>query len=120
MKFHDVVGFKQGDIETVAGNGVWEEQIVERWYSGDVTRSSRQIQNADKVNFDMSVSNTVSIVADPFANESFAAIRYCRWMGALWIVTNVEPKRPRLHLTLGGVYNGVKGTTPSDPWSSGG
>lgn len=106
MKFYDVVGFTTGTVETEPGSGVLVETVVERFYYGDITRNTRQIQNPDKVNFDLSVSDAVSIVADMFALQSFAAIRYCQWMGTLWIVTNVEAQRPRLLLTLGGVYNG--------------
>jgi hypothetical protein len=106
MRFHDVVGFSTGTVETPPDSGVMVEQMVERTYTGDVIRNTRQISNPDKVNFDLTVSNTISIVADMFANETFEAIRYCKWMGALWVVTNVEPRRPRLLLTLGGVYDG--------------
>jgi hypothetical protein len=101
-----VVGFSTGTAETETGSGVWEEQIVERSYFGDVVRNTRQIQNPDKVNFDLSVNNLISIVADMFANETFSAIRYCMWMGTRWTVTNVEPSGHRLLLTLGGVYDG--------------
>lgn len=106
MRFHDVVGFSTGTVQDPPNSGVMVERIVERPYTGDVLRNLRQINNPDKVNFDLTVSNIISIVADMFANETFQAIRYCKWMGTLWVVTNVEPQRPRLLLTLGGVYNG--------------
>ena len=48
----------------------------------------------------------ISIVADPYANENFFAIRYVQWMGTLWKVTEVEVQSPRLLLRLGGKYNG--------------
>ena len=45
-------------------------------------------------------------MADPYAYDHFFAIKYVKWMGAYWKVTNVEVQRPRLKLTVGGVYNG--------------
>ncbi len=86
--------------------GVHEDQITERQYYGDVEQQSRRSEDGPGVNNNLAASNVVSIVADPYANENFHAIRYIRWAGALWTVTNVEVKRPRLILRLGEVYNG--------------
>lgn len=85
--------------------GVWEESIVEREYYGDIVRNSRRLQSGDKVNDDLNISNQLSIVSDPYANENFHAMRYAEFMGAKWKVTDVEVQYPRLLLTLGGVYN---------------
>jgi hypothetical protein len=54
-----------------------------------------------------SVSNSISIVADAYANEHFLAIRYVEWVGELWTVQDVEIQTPRLLLRLGEVYNGL-------------
>lgn len=62
--------------------------------------------DGQKVNDDLSVNNSISIVADAYAIENFFAMRYVQWMGILWIVSTVEVQSPRLLLTLGGVYNG--------------
>jgi hypothetical protein len=86
--------------------GVWKDVITETSYFGDVIRNTRQLHDGTKVNDDLSVNNSISIVADEYANEHFFAIRYVAWAGTLWAVTNVEVQSPRLLLTLGGVYNG--------------
>jgi hypothetical protein len=88
--------------------GVWQDQIVARKYMGDVVRNTRRLDETDKVNLDLSVGNSISIVADAYANEHFFAIRYIEWAGVAWIVTTVVVEAPRLILTLGGVYNGPK------------
>lgn len=80
--------------------------IVERDYVGDILRNTRRLQSGESVNDDLSVNNMISIVADPYANENFFAIRYVQWMGTLWKVTEVEVQSPRLLLRLGGKYNG--------------
>lgn len=102
-KFYGEIGYG----ETVeAAPGVWEDNIVEKSYYGDVIRNSRQLKDDGEVNLDLTVGNSISIVADAYANEHFFAIRYIRWAGALWTVSNVDVQSPRLILRLGGVYNG--------------
>lgn len=104
-KFHGEIGFGE-TIETPAGSGVWVDQLVEFPYFGDVLRNTRRLEDGEGLNKDISVNNSISIVADEYADKHFFAIRYIRWAGAKWTVTNVEVKSPRLILTLGDVYNG--------------
>lgn len=92
--------------ESPQAPGVWVDQITEFKYYGDVIRNTRKLENSEGLNDDISVGNSISIVADQYAIEHFFAIRYIRWMGTLWTVTNVEVKSPRLILSLGSVYNG--------------
>jgi len=101
-RFCGVVGFAVTN-ETVPG--VWVEEIVERTYYGDVTRNMSKVQTSSYLNDNLNISNEINIVADPYANENFHAIRYVTWMGTKWKVTNVEVKYPRLVLQVGGEYN---------------
>ena len=48
----------------------------------------------------------VSIIADPFAYNNCSCMAYAEIMGAIWKISEVEVKPPRLNLTIGGVYNG--------------
>lgn len=102
-KFYGVVGYGES-VETQPG--VFVDNIVEYNYYGDVIDNTRQLKEGDSLNDDISVQNSISIVADAYANEHFFAIRYIKWAGALWIVTDVKVQSPRLLLRLGGVYNG--------------
>lgn len=111
-KFYGAVGYGEA-VEKEPG--VWEDNIVEVNYRGDVIRNARGLQEGDKVNSDITVDNSLSIVADAYANEHFFAIRYVRWAGTLWTVSNVEVQSPRLILRLGGVYNGPTAGSPSTP-----
>ena len=101
-KFHDRIGFAITE-ETV--KGVWEEKIIERYYYGDLLKNSRRLQEGGKVNDNINISNRISIVADPYANQNFHAIRYIFFMGTKWKVTDVEVQYPRLILSIGGLYN---------------
>lgn len=114
-RFFGVVGFAVRDEN--AAPGVWAEKMIEKPYYGDVIRNARRLQNgADKVNKDLTVNNSISIVADAYANENFFAMRYIEWMGAPWEVLEVSVERPRLVLTLGGKWDGELAVrTPESP-----
>lgn len=102
-KFHGKVGYA---ILTETSPGVWEEVITEREYFGDLVKNTRGLQSANQVNDNVTISNEISIVADPFANENFHAIRYVEFMGSKWKVSNVTVSYPRLVMAVGGLYNG--------------
>jgi len=102
-KFYGMIGYA---ITVETKPGVWEEQITELPYYGDVIRNSRQLQTADRLNDNINIANEFSIVADPYAINNFHAMRYVEFMGAKWKISNVTVQHPRLLLTTGGVYNG--------------
>jgi hypothetical protein len=108
-RFFGKVGYGES-VETAPG--VWVDQIVEYSYYGDVVRNSRELRQGQYLNDDLSVQNSISIVADAYANEHFFAIRYVEWAGTLWTIDSVEVLIPRLLLRLGKVYNGP---TPAAP-----
>lgn len=102
-KFYGKIGY----AETVEVRpGVKEEQITELNYFGDLVRNSRRLMSTDQLNDNINVANEISILADPFAEQNFHNMRYVEFMGAKWKISNVDVQRPRLILTLGGLYNG--------------
>jgi hypothetical protein len=111
-RFFDVIGYGES-VETPPGSGVWVDEISEISYFGDVTRNSRKLDAGENLNDDISIGNSLSIVADDYAIEHFSKIKYVRWAGTLWTINSVEVRRPRLIISLGSVYNGPTPTTPS-------
>lgn len=111
-KFYGVIGYGEA-VESAPG--VWTDSMVEYPYYGDVVRNARSLQPGENLNNDLSVDNSISIVADAYAREHFFAIRYLEWAGALWTVSNVDVQSPRLLLRLGGVYNGPRYQAPPAP-----
>ena len=103
-KFHGKIGYAQ-TVETAPG--VHQETITERLYYGDITRTSRGLREGEQINPVLSLGNSISIVADSFAQDNFAAIRYVEWAGERWSVVDIEVQHPRLLLRLGEVYNGL-------------
>lgn len=102
-KYICTIGFRQ-DEET--SPGIWDEVISERQYVCDILQNIRRYETGDKIHDDLTVTNTFSIVADAYAFQNFFAMRYVTWMGTKWKINTVEVLRPRLRLTVGGVYNG--------------
>lgn len=102
-KFYGIIGFA---VSEETKPGVWTESVKERTYQGDLTRTASRWEGTETLNDNVNITNQISIVADPFAYEHFSAIRYIKFLGAYWKVTNIDISYPRLNLTVGGVYNG--------------
>ena len=102
-KFYGVVGYV--DTQETAP-GVYTEVATARKYYGDVLKNVKRYVSSEYLNDNLTVNNSISIMADAYAYDNFFAIRYVNWMGANWKVTDVEVQRPRLILSLGEVYNG--------------
>ena len=108
MKWHGVIGYGE---TTETEPGIWTERITERVYSGEILRNTRMLQTSGQVNDNINISNSISIISDPYANKNFHSIKYVEFMGTNWNINSVEPKYPRLILTIGGAYNGNTPTT---------
>lgn len=102
-KFSGNIGY---GIVKQTSPGIYEEEITEKKYYGDILKYSRGLQQASQVNDNITISNEISIVSDPFAIQNISYIRYVVLKGIKWKVTNVNIQYPRLVLTVGGVYNG--------------
>lgn len=101
-KFYGAIGYAE-TVETEPG--LWEERITERSYYGDLIRNIRKLQNSGGVNDNVNLSNQISIISDPYANMNFHSMRYVKFMGTKWKITDVEVQYPRLILSIGGEYN---------------
>lgn len=102
-KFCGKIGFVE-TVETYPD--VWEEEIVERTYYGDLIRNARRLDNQNQINDSITINNEISIVADPYLSNNIFSMRYVEFMGAKWKISNIEAQYPRLILTTGGLYNG--------------
>lgn len=114
MKFYGIIGYCETVEETGDREGNWVDRCTERKYYGDVLRNTRRWDgNQESINDDLNINNSFSILADDYAYGHFYAMKYVAWMGQRWKITNVEVQRPRLILTVGGIYNGPTPRTPS-------
>lgn len=104
-KYYGTIGF----LKLVEQPGsIWEEEIVERPYKGDVLRFSVQYPKGEGRNSDVKLSNEIQIVADSFAYQNAHLMKYVSYLNANWEITNITVDRPRITLSIGGEYNGPK------------
>lgn len=92
--------------EIPEGSGLWKQRIEIKPFHGNVNRSIRRWQPAEKVNDDISLNNEISVTMTPYLEKNFYAVRFISFMGTWWKVNTVTMDYPRFTLDIGGVYNG--------------
>jgi len=101
-KYYGKIGF----LDTKETSpGIWVEDIIERPYYGEWSRNTKRYQRSESTNDNITISNVLSIIADPYANQNFQKIYYVTYMGTKWKVETAEVQFPRITLSLGGLYN---------------
>lgn len=102
-KFTGLVGYvTQGETAP----GVWSPVDNPKKMKGDVLRQSSSSQNDNKVNSDISLNHRVSLLGDSYAFTNYYAIKWIELNGRKWEVASVELQRPRIIVTVGGLWNG--------------
>ena len=87
-------------------SGVWLPETVERKMHGDVIRAASSFNANEKVNEDVILQQRISLVGDQYAYANFTGLKYVTYLGVKWKVLSIEVNRPRLVVTLGGIWNG--------------
>lgn len=101
-KWHGRIGYgKQEETSP----GVFEEKIVTHLHSGDILNERISNSQSNKINDDITISNRISVISNPFINNNIPFIRYVEYMGCKWKVTNCDIQYPRIILTMGGIYH---------------
>lgn len=106
-RFYGPIGFVT-QVEDPEDSGIWVEKSIEKNYRGEVSKNYKRWDNGDQLNKNLNISNTISIVADPYVSNHLADIRYIKWLGGYWEISSVDVEFPRLVLSIGGIYNGPK------------
>lgn len=102
-KYAGLVGY----VTTVESSpGVFSPVSTSKVMKGDMIRQSSSVQSGDKINSDISLNHRVSLVGDAYAFGNYYNIKWIQIDGMKWEVSSVEIQRPRLIVTLGGLYNG--------------
>ena len=102
-RFYGEIGYGVTE-ETVPG--VWEEKVTERPYYGDILAWRRRNEKGEGLNDNVAINNQFSIVADPYAFDNFQFMKYVKWNGVAWSITDVTVEYPRILVSVGGVYSG--------------
>lgn len=106
-KYAGSVGYAT-QVET--SPGIWKSKITEMNVRGDIINQGVAYQQGEKINDDVNVQHRISIVMPPHSLPH-DQIKFVTLWGNAWEVNSIEIRRPRLILTLGGVYNGERETT---------
>lgn len=102
-RFYGAIGF----ISTYESEpGIWETKSIERKYYGTVQKRSYRWDSSSHINDDLNVSNVISIIADSYLLKNAYAMKYIEFSGSKWKISSFEIDRPRITLTIGGLYNG--------------
>lgn len=109
-RFYGKVGFA---VTREVRPGIFKEVYKEKYYKGDIVKSNRRWDAADKLNDDISINNDISIISDSFAMSHFGVMRYVRFKGRkgekdqLFEITSamLDTDTHRITLSLGGVFN---------------
>ena len=85
-KWYGAIGFAETE-ETEPG--VWRSVVTEKSYFGDVisNRWNRQV-SSNSTNDDINISNSISIVADPYAVDNCSKMIYVEFMNTKWKISN--------------------------------
>ena len=102
-KFRGVIGLVE-DVETAPD--VYIQQAIERKYRGDFIKNTRRWDKSEYLNNDLTLNNEISIVADSYLYKHIYAMRYVKFEGTAWSITAITVQRPRIILSIGGIYNG--------------
>lgn len=105
-KFYGIIGYSSEEEAEETSPGVWNDKFVERPYTGDVIENKRQWRSGENVNPDLEVSETISIIADGFVLENLYSMKYVKWHGATLAIVSAVIERPRVILSIGGLFNG--------------
>lgn len=100
-KYYGIIGFA---TQQETKPGIWEDVIEERPYKGDVLRNGRRYDRSESINDNFTITNQFSIVSDAFLYSHIPALRYLEYMGSKFKIVSAEIDRPRVTISVGGVY----------------
>jgi hypothetical protein len=102
-RFRGPIGINRGARESAPGifTNVIEEVMVQGEMRNVSARWSQQ--NANET---LTAKHVLSVVTPEKSEIDFNAVVYIVWQGSKWSVTSIQYNRPRVELTLGGLYNG--------------
>lgn len=110
-KYYGPIGYVFEPVESEPG--VWTDTIIEKNYRGDVLLNQVRMQSGEKINDDVNIDNSISIVADAYAYTNIGFMKYIVWQNIAWKIQSFSINRPRIVLQIGGMYNGERPPKPS-------
>jgi hypothetical protein len=101
-KFWGPIGINRGFQET--GPGIIDNVIEEVYVKGEI-RNVKASWSQQTMNDTLQARHLLSVVTPEDSEIDFNEVVYIVWQGHKWAVTSIQYNRPRVELTLGGLYN---------------
>lgn len=103
MKYSGKIGFAT-QVET--SPGVWEDDITEVDYIGDVIQRTERLDQEGTILPSYRTTTSFSVLSDGVLKERYSDIRYITYRGIKWAVSSVIHKFPRIEMFVDEEYNG--------------
>lgn len=103
MKFIGKLGYV---MSVESRPGVYSNQTVEKSARGDLLSANYRQDYGGDVISDITLESKISIVMNRYIEENLQYIKYVEYKDMKWSVKSALLQRPRIILTLGGLYNG--------------
>ena len=95
--------------------GIWKPSaVVEKLGRGDLIRQTINNEDVGGLSDGITINNQLSIIMDKKVNKNLESLKYVILYGTRWEIKSMTINRPRVILTLGGVYNGEYPSTDHD------
>lgn len=102
-KYAGLVGYV---TEEETSPGVWSPVESPIMMKGDVINQRYNVIDDNRVNSNVTLNHRISLLGDSYAFDNYHLIRWINFRGSKLEVSSVEIQRPRLIVSLGGLWNG--------------
>lgn len=102
-RFVGLIGVKEDPVEIRPG--IFESTITETKISGNIRIGNVRHRDSELQQDSVTANHVVSIIATEASMADYSSVVYITWQGRKWSVKSIEYIRPRINMTLGGLYN---------------
>lgn len=102
-RFRGPIGVNRGLLQTAPG--IYVNDIEEIEVFGEIRNDAGARWAQQNMGETLKALHILSVVTPEDSDIDFNSVAYIVWKGRKWTVTSVQYKRPRVDLTLGGLYN---------------
>ena len=103
MRYSGKIGF---GTQVEVSSGVWDDEITEVDYLGEVLQSTERLSSSDSISPRYTTTTSISVLSDGVLKERYSDARYVNFMGVNWMVSSIIHKPPRIEIFLGEEYHG--------------
>lgn len=101
-RFFGQVGYVT-QVETVPG--VWQNLEKVRKMKGDIIRQNSNNRGSSQLHDDVVLNHRISLIGDAYCFDNYFNLKWVKMDTKKWKVVGVEIQRPRIIVSLGGLWN---------------